>query len=1189
MNSLSDNERKNIKQKHSSNLFKFGDNKIVQSTKIVTFPVVIGNIKASVTADVIDYDIPLLLSKESMKRGNTKIDFSSDKVIIFGQSIDVTFTTCGHYCISIKNQNCDNKTQKISTSLFCKNISDSTKDEKDKIAQKLHRQFSHPSSDKLLQLINDSGINDNELKESIIKLDTSCNICNQYKRAKPRPVVGFPLARTFNETLAMDLKQYSYSPSVWLLHIIDHATRFSVSCVIKSKAKEVIVKKLYEHWISTFGCPQKILVDNGGEFANREFETFCENMNIRIQTTAAESPWSNGLVERHNAVLGLTVNKTVDDTKCDLEMAVAWAVSAKNSLKNVHGYSPNQLVFGRNTNHPCAENDKLPALENKTSSQIVADNLNTLHSARENYIKSESSEKLKRALKHNVRTHSETVFNTGNVVFYKRSRDKKWSGPATVIGSDNQQILLKHGSFTIRVHSSNVTLRDSAYSLDPPLGEQRMNNTIHSSELSVNADEFHPLNVENISPMVQTSTNASVSVDINSANNSGHSVDLPDETISQCSIMDLTNLDHELTSSEESTGVSTSGIDAFQYIPEENIIQQSVLNLDNQETALPSSLPESSDSSDNSSTRHQPDDYFDSKTAPKKGQVIECKCTDNDYRLIEIMSRAGKATGKSKNWYNVKNLENDSLGSLDWNSVVKWKPKDTNDVLITIKCLDEKNIDSNKLGLSKLEELNKWKDNEVYEIIKHKNEKLITTRWVHSEKYVNGEPIIKSRLVARGFQEENSDLPTDSPTCTKEGLRISLTTIATNNWKCQSLDIKSAFLQGKPIERDVFVKPPKESGTSEDHIWKLKKNVYGLSDASRSWYMSVKEKLVALGCTPTKTDPCVFTYQVNGKLEGICCIHVDDFIHGGTGKFINDVVNQIRAIFVVGTESFEAFKYLGLDIVQGHNYVTIDQTDYIDTIESIIIAKDRKQFKNEILNEKELGQFRSLVGQLGWVARESRPDISFDICYLSSRFKHATIQDIFDVNKVLNRIKNNPILIKLGLESLENLEIVAYNDASFGNLNDGGSQGAVMIFLKDQKGNLSPISWESKKLRRTVKSAMAAETLEQVESFESSFWIGNIVKEILGLKESPPISCYTDSHQVYDSVYTIRPIKDKRLRIDRAILKEMLERGDIQKLQWIPKDKQIADPLTKHGAQTKLMLQMISGQLNHFDFLQQYA
>ena len=56
-----------------------------------------------------------------------------------------------------------------------------------------------------------------------------------------------------------------------------------------------------------FDHPNKILVDNGGESDNIDFQKLCVNFNIRICTTAVESPWSNDLIERHNAVLGLTV------------------------------------------------------------------------------------------------------------------------------------------------------------------------------------------------------------------------------------------------------------------------------------------------------------------------------------------------------------------------------------------------------------------------------------------------------------------------------------------------------------------------------------------------------------------------------------------------------------------------------------------------------------------------------------------------------------------------------------------------------------------------------------------------------------------------------------------------------------------------------------------------------------------
>ena len=54
--------------------------------------------------------------------------------------------------------------------------------------------------------------------------------------------------------------------------MIDHATRHSASTVIKYKMKEKIVDQI-------FGYPQKILVDNGGEYDNTECRDFYENMN----------------------------------------------------------------------------------------------------------------------------------------------------------------------------------------------------------------------------------------------------------------------------------------------------------------------------------------------------------------------------------------------------------------------------------------------------------------------------------------------------------------------------------------------------------------------------------------------------------------------------------------------------------------------------------------------------------------------------------------------------------------------------------------------------------------------------------------------------------------------------------------------------------------------------------------------
>ena len=56
---------------------------------------------------------------------------------------------------------------------------------------------------------------------------------------------------------------------------------------------------------------------------------------------------------------------------------------SKELTKNVNVFSPNQLAFGRNPNYPTALNSKLPALQGKSSSEVVTSNINAMHAARQ--------------------------------------------------------------------------------------------------------------------------------------------------------------------------------------------------------------------------------------------------------------------------------------------------------------------------------------------------------------------------------------------------------------------------------------------------------------------------------------------------------------------------------------------------------------------------------------------------------------------------------------------------------------------------------------------------------------------------------------------------------------------------------------------------------------------------------------
>ena len=88
-------------------------------------------------------------------------------------------------------------------------------------------------------------------------------------------------------------------------------------------------------------------------------------------------------------------------------------------MSNAHGFSLYILVFGSNPKLPSVLNNKPPALEEFTSSKLTADNLNAMQRAQEAFIRSEASEPIKRALRHNIRTSGDTKYFTGDCVYIR--------------------------------------------------------------------------------------------------------------------------------------------------------------------------------------------------------------------------------------------------------------------------------------------------------------------------------------------------------------------------------------------------------------------------------------------------------------------------------------------------------------------------------------------------------------------------------------------------------------------------------------------------------------------------------------------------------------------------------------------------------------------------------------------------
>ena len=117
-----------------------------------------------------------------------------------------------------------------------------------------------------------------------------------------------------------------------------------------------------------------------------------ENLNIQVLNTARQSAWQNGLCERNHALVDRCLAKILEDNPdTPTDMALAWAVSDKNSLQMWSGYFSYQLAFGQNPNIPGV---------------MITGNC-----------PKESSENVRRALRHKIRVSSEE-FKPGDKVYF---------------------------------------------------------------------------------------------------------------------------------------------------------------------------------------------------------------------------------------------------------------------------------------------------------------------------------------------------------------------------------------------------------------------------------------------------------------------------------------------------------------------------------------------------------------------------------------------------------------------------------------------------------------------------------------------------------------------------------------------------------------------------------------------------
>ena len=112
-------------------------------------------------------------------------------------------------------------------------------------------------------------------------------------------------------------------------------SHFSVSVFVDRKRPSDIIDKIMVSWVGAgFGIMKSVLTDNGGEFSSDEMREVCSILDVQTLTTAAFSPFQNGLCERNHAIVDNMLKKMIDSCpRTSTEVLLAWANMVKNSLQ----------------------------------------------------------------------------------------------------------------------------------------------------------------------------------------------------------------------------------------------------------------------------------------------------------------------------------------------------------------------------------------------------------------------------------------------------------------------------------------------------------------------------------------------------------------------------------------------------------------------------------------------------------------------------------------------------------------------------------------------------------------------------------------------------------------------------------------------------------------------------------------
>jgi hypothetical protein len=262
-----------------------------------------------------------------------------------------------------------------------------------------------------------------------------------------------------NHTVGIDIKFVLDSDQVQhtLLNILDLATTFQVCVPLPTKQAEEVVQAFENRWVNWAGVPDVLVFDKGTEYLE-VFRNMVERFGINTRVTPVESPWQQGMVERHGGVAGDIIEANVHELQIkgapEMERTVLQALAAKNRRPGRSGFSPRAMVFGCDERLPGSllshrlESPDDVSVSFTTVDPVYQRAMQIREAAMRAVVALDHDTKWREAIARRVRPTLRTYVPGNLVVYWQQHRARQnargrlrtdpyhWHGPTVVIGRD---------------------------------------------------------------------------------------------------------------------------------------------------------------------------------------------------------------------------------------------------------------------------------------------------------------------------------------------------------------------------------------------------------------------------------------------------------------------------------------------------------------------------------------------------------------------------------------------------------------------------------------------------------------------------------------------------------------------------------------------------------------------------------